>query len=74
IHPACPMCSNSFGIVDRQRLFQCSNVKCGEQYCSHCVQAIQGLPPKHPFVCISCKNYVTPQHNILIEKACLMSR
>ncbi len=62
------MCSNPFGIVDNQLLFQCSRKKCGEQYCSSCVQAVRGSPPKRLFVCITCKNEVTPERNMLIEK------
>jgi GTPase SAR1 family protein len=62
------MCSNPFGIVDSQLLFQCSKVKCGEQYCNKCVQANQGSFSEHPFVCISCKKNVTPKRNMLIEK------
>ena len=61
------MCFKPFGIVENQLLLECSEVKCGEQYCSSCVQAIQGIPPEHPFTCISCKNKVIPQRNILIE-------
>jgi GTPase SAR1 family protein len=61
------VCSNPFGIVDNQLLFQCSEAKCGEQYCNSCVQAIRGSPPKHSFVCITCKKEVTPERNMLIE-------
>jgi hypothetical protein len=62
------MCSNPFGIVDNQLLLQCSRKKCGEQYCHSCVQAVRGSPPKRRFVCITCKNYVTPERNTLIEQ------
>ena len=62
------MCSSSFGILDEQRLYECSDAKCGEQYCHNCVSAIQGVPPKHPFTCISCRTDIQPQQNSLLEK------
>ena len=68
IHPACAMCSSSFGILDDQLLFACPDVKCDEQYCKNCVTAIQGSPAKHPFTCISCKTDIQPRQNILLEK------
>ncbi len=62
------MCSNPFGIIEDQLLLQCSEVKCGVQYCNSCVQAIQGSSYECPFVCIACKKSVTPQRNMLLEK------
>lgn len=63
----CAMCSNPFGLVNGQQVFQCPDVKCAEQYCNSCVEAIQGSSPKHPFVCMSCKTDKTPEHNVLLE-------
>ena len=59
------MCSNSFGILDDQLVLECTNRDCGEQYCSKCVECIQGASAEHSFTCLSCqKNIHSKQYLI----------
>ena len=69
------MCSNPFGILDDQLLFECPTEKCGEQYCHKCLQSIQGpLLEDHSITCMSCQKDVHPTMNQLIQQHLIWSR
>ncbi|CAF3382404.1 unnamed protein product [Rotaria socialis] len=68
IHPVCVMCLNPFGVIDDQLLYECPRRACGEQYCNSCVQVIRGPSSKCSFKCLSCKENVVPERNLLIEE------
>ncbi|CAF4840243.1 unnamed protein product [Rotaria socialis] len=68
VHPVCAMCLNPFGILDKQLPLECPQVKCDEQYCGDCVQAIRGIDNKYPFTCMVCKGSTIPRRNELIEE------
>ena len=62
------MCLGPYGVLDHQRLLECSTETCGEQYCGACAELIRGLPAEHPFSCASCKKNISVKHNLTIQK------
>lgn len=51
----CIACLNSFGIQNVSIPYQCTNKKCLQNYCAHCIETINKCNgPDRPFQCVFC--------------------